>query len=121
MTYLNRMVDGVGEVLDRASRRLLLWRVLGGRIGLCEVGDNDLGVALGPEGSGLPKGLPVEDATLVHVEAFNASAPLIEKTSDAILTSLDIVQSVRNTVDVREEVLVVDLCKEAQRMYSGKS
>ena len=53
MTYLNRMVDGVGEVLDRASRRLLLWRVLGGCIGLREVRDNDLSVALGAEGSGL--------------------------------------------------------------------
>ena len=73
-TYLNRVVDGVGEVLDRASRRLLLWRVLGGRIGLREVRDNDLSVALGAEGSGLQEGLAVEDATLVHVETFNASA-----------------------------------------------
>ena len=69
------MLNGVGEVLDRAGRCLLLWWVLGGRIGLREVRDDDLGVALGAEGAGLKQGLPVENATLVHVETLDSVSP----------------------------------------------
>ena len=86
------MLDSVREVLDGARRSLLFWRILRGSVRLCEVGDDDLGVALRAEGTRLEERLLEEDTTLVHVQ-----------------TRLDIIQSVGDTVDAAKEVLVVDV------------
>ena len=90
--YLNRVVDLVREVLDRANRSLLLRRVLRGGVRLRQVRHDNLRVTLGAEGTRLEKWLQVEDTTLVHVH-----------------TRLDVVQRVCNAVNAVEEFLVVDV------------
>ena len=52
-----------------------------------------LGVALRAEGSGFKERLLVEDATLVHV-----------------LTRLDIVQCISDTIETGKEASVIDVC-----------
>ena len=89
--YLDRVVDLVREVLDSARRRLLLRWVLRRGVRLCEVGNNDLNVALRSESAGLEQRLLVEDATLVHVQ-----------------TGLYVVERVRDTINAREELVAVD-------------
>ena len=98
--HLNGVLNGVREVLHRARRGFLLWWILRRRVGLCEVWDDDLGVALGTEGARFKQRLLVEDAALVHV-----------------LTSLNIIQSVGDTIDRGEEVRVVDVCMEPLEAY----
>ena len=50
-TNLNGVFYFVGEVLERADGNGLLGRVLRRRVGLSEVGDDDLHVALGAQGA----------------------------------------------------------------------
>ena len=54
--------------------------------------DDDLGVALGTKSARLKQGLEEEHATLVHVQ-----------------TRLDIVKSIRDTVDPSEEIIVIEV------------
>ena len=62
--------------------------------------NNDLGVALGSKCARLQERLEEEDTALVHV-----------------LTSLDIIQGVGDTIDGSEEVRVVDVCMEPLEAY----
>ena len=78
---LQSVLDHVGEVLEGTYWDRLLRGVPGGSVILRELGDNNLGVALRPEGSGLEHGESVEDATLVHVEP---GLDVVEGCADAV-------------------------------------
>ena len=60
--------------------------------------DDNLGVALGSQSTRLEKRLEEENATLVHVQ-----------------TRLDIVKSIRDTVDPSEEIIVIEVYSGDQR------
>ena len=60
--------------------------------------DDDLGVALSTKSARLKQGLEEEPATLIHIQ-----------------TRLDIVKSIRDTVDPSEEIIVIEVCSGDQR------
>jgi hypothetical protein len=86
---LDAVLDGVGEVAQRAHGDGVLGRVLGVGVGLGEVREDDLGVGLGAEGAGLHQRLAVEDAAGVDV-----------------LARLDVVEGVGDDVEVLPEGVV---------------
>lgn len=90
--YLNGVFDGIGEVLEGTDRNSLLRGILGRGVGLGEVGNDDLGVALGAEGAGLEQRLAVVDTATVNV-----------------FTGFDIVQRVCDTRQRLEKVIVVNV------------
>lgn len=94
---LQRMLDGIGKVLERADGNGLLRRVLRGRVGFGQKWENNLddvrrqllkccpylGVALGAKSSRLQKWFAKEYAATVHV-----------------LTRLNVVESVGHTIEI---------------------
>jgi hypothetical protein len=52
-THFDSVLNLVGEVLDGTRRRLFLRRVLRGRVGLCQMRDDNLSIALCAQGSRL--------------------------------------------------------------------
>lgn len=100
------VLDLVREVLDRAGRVRLLRRILRRRVGFGNMGKDDLDVGFGTESSGFEKRLLVVDATLIHVLTYErvVSARLRgDRSRQRKLTSSDIVESIRNTVETIEE------------------
>ena len=67
---LDGVLDRMREVFDGARGCLLLRRVLGRAIGLGDVRDYDLDVALGAERPRVGQRLPVEHASLIHVQTL---------------------------------------------------
>lgn len=91
---LNRVLDLVWEVFDRATWGLLLWRVLRRTVGFSEVWDDYLSVAFRAQCTGLQEWFLKENATLVHVE-----------------TGFDVVERVSNSIEIREEVVAEFGCR----------
>ena len=71
--------------------------------------DDDLSVTLCTQGSGLEQRLEVEHAALIHVQACNRVRSLCAESEAMLRTSLDVVKSVRDTVNTVEEGLVVNI------------
>ena len=65
---LQGVLYGIGEVLERAHRSLLLWRVLRRAVALRHVGDDYLYVTLCAQGARIQERFTVVDAATVHVE-----------------------------------------------------
>lgn len=88
----NGVLNLVGEAADCAHGEFLLGGVLGRGVGLCQMRQDNLGVALGAQGSALEQRLSEEDASSVDIGS-----------------RLDIVQGVGDTVQAPPEFLVEDV------------
>lgn len=91
---LDRVLDLVREVFDRATWSLSLWRVLRRAVRFSEVRDDHLSVAFRAKCTGFEEWFLKENATLVHVE-----------------TRFDVVERVGNSIKSREEVVAVFGCR----------
>jgi hypothetical protein len=74
------MFDGVGEVLEGADGDGPFRGVLGGGVGLGDVGDDHLHIALSAQRARLQQGLAVVHAAPIHVQAWRQTTRLTERT-----------------------------------------
>jgi len=81
VSYLESVFDGVGKVLERTDRDGLLRRILRRGVGLREMWNDYLNVALRAERTGLEQRLVVVDTPPVHVHAY------VQRTSTPLFTN----------------------------------
>ena len=101
MSYLDGVLDLVGEVLERAHGDGLLGRIGRGRVRLGLVRQDDLRVGLGAEGARLEERLAVGDALVIGVAA-----------------GLEVVQSIAHAVERTPEFLREGFCNNVKKSVS---
>ena len=115
---LDSVLNEVRKVFQSADGDRLFRRVLGGRVRLGHVGDDDLEVGLGAERAGFEEGLAVVHAAAVNIAAWGE----LERESEYknIRTGVDVVEGVRDAVKGIEKVVAKDIYRKERKREGGE-
>lgn len=112
-TYLNSVLNCIGEVLERTNRNRLFRRILRGRVGFGNKRNDNLCVTLGAKSARFQEGLVIVDTSSIHVFTYKYQISFNKKNQcfNPILTCFHIVQCIGYTRQSFKELVIVDVYK----------